>query len=195
LRECLSRRRARCLTGRMSESEPVRSRKRRLRGAIEAVDDAVAADRADHSVPDAVARALDALYDLAELVRHQGGYTTRSLDNHVAGDVGGKPHSPWSSPAVTRPTRWWTSGTCIHSARIDTARAHMVRLGLAGVRRRGFQIRSKVGVVRQPRTRAARAVPPRGGSRMVGEVTCAVGLLIHRPVRQNGAFRTDRRLR
>ena len=78
------------MAGCMSGSEAAQSRQRRLRDAIQAVRDAVASDLLDHSVPDAVAGALDALYDFAEIVNRQGRYTSRSLENYVAGDVGGE---------------------------------------------------------------------------------------------------------
>lgn len=74
----------------MPDSDAIRARERRLRTAIQSVRDAVAVHRSDHFVPDAVAVALDALYDLAEIVKGQGGYTIRGLDDHVAGDVGGE---------------------------------------------------------------------------------------------------------
>lgn len=41
-------------------------------------------------VPDAVARALDALYDLAEVVKKQGGHSLKDLDELVDGDAAGE---------------------------------------------------------------------------------------------------------
>ncbi len=78
----------------MSDPEDaIRSRLRRSRDAIQAVSDAVAGDGHDavpDLVPDAVARALDALYDLAEVVKKQGGHSLKNLDDLVDGDAAGE---------------------------------------------------------------------------------------------------------
>jgi hypothetical protein len=61
--------------------DAIRSGLRRSRDAIQAVSDAVAEDGHDavpDLVPDAVARALDALYDLAEVVKKQGGHSLKN---------------------------------------------------------------------------------------------------------------------
>lgn len=68
----------------------IRARWRRLRNSVEGVRDAVSAVGADENVRDAVAFALDALYDMAEAVKHKGGFTNRTLEDVVAGDVGGE---------------------------------------------------------------------------------------------------------
>lgn len=71
-------------------AEAIRGRWRRLRDGVQAVRDAVGGAADGDAVPDAVARALDALYDLMEVVKQRGDYTNEDLDNLAAGDVGGE---------------------------------------------------------------------------------------------------------
>jgi len=76
-------------TGTTSE-EAIRNRWRRLLDAVEAVRVAVARGDSDETVPDALARTLDALYDLGESLKKGGGYSNKALEDLASGDGGGE---------------------------------------------------------------------------------------------------------
>lgn len=66
----------------------VESRKRRYKSALADLEALVENADEQSDVPDAVARCLDALYDLAELIKPSG--RINEFDNLVAGDPGGE---------------------------------------------------------------------------------------------------------
>ena len=69
--------------------DPLIARRRRLETRVKEV--CAALDHADKTgVPDAVAVALDALYDLWEYWQQRVGLTMNQADGHVRGDVDGE---------------------------------------------------------------------------------------------------------
>lgn len=113
----------------MSEIEAAGSRVRRLRDAVQAVRDAVAADGNDNAVPDAVARSLDALYDLAEVVKSRGGHTNKILEELATGDVGGETTLGLLCARGAKTHALVNLETFTPSARTHTARARMAVAG------------------------------------------------------------------
>lgn len=71
------------------QDDSLSARWRRLEAAVEEVRAAVN-DPNSTRVPDAIAVALDALYDMWERWRRAGGFSNSKADNLVAGDYDGE---------------------------------------------------------------------------------------------------------
>ena len=75
----------------MTEREgAIQARWRRLSDAVEGVGEAISTEGTAARVPDAVAFALDAVYDLAEALKQTGRYSNRGLEDLADGDADGE---------------------------------------------------------------------------------------------------------